>query len=253
MAKRLFGTVALLVMTGGQMPAQEFPPGYVDPAPLLAAVAEEIGEAGVTCMTYSGTGYSGAVGQTFENAVNIDWPRIDSMANYTRTINWEAGTSTGDVRPRAGAESRLVEVRDRLAGRDTDPEDDPPDPHRQWRVCLAHRWRWATVAVPPELAEVYQLDMWLNPHGFLKAARLPWRESHRLLAVGADREGPRRERGGPREDARGRDHDARQVSGGRHDQPAESDTADQDNGEHPALGDFNIEHESTNQAARSAT
>ena len=39
MAKRLFGTVALLMMVGGQMPAQQFPPGYVDPAPLLAAVA----------------------------------------------------------------------------------------------------------------------------------------------------------------------------------------------------------------------
>ena len=31
----------------------------------------------------------------------------------------------------------------------------------------------APVAVPPELAELYQLDLWLNPPGFLKAARLP--------------------------------------------------------------------------------
>ena len=29
------------------------------------------------------------------------------------------------------------------------------------------------VASPPDLAEIYQLDMWLNPHGFLKAARKP--------------------------------------------------------------------------------
>jgi glyoxylase-like metal-dependent hydrolase (beta-lactamase superfamily II) len=29
------------------------------------------------------------------------------------------------------------------------------------------------VAVPPELAEIYQLDIWLTPHGFLKAARKP--------------------------------------------------------------------------------
>ena len=29
------------------------------------------------------------------------------------------------------------------------------------------------VAVPPEIAEIYQLDLWLNPHGFLKAARMP--------------------------------------------------------------------------------
>ena len=55
--------------------------------------AREIGEANFTCVTFSGTGYGAAVGQTFENAVNIDWPRIDSLASYTRTINWETGTS----------------------------------------------------------------------------------------------------------------------------------------------------------------
>jgi len=27
------------------------------------------------------------------DAVNIDWPRIGSLDDYTRTINWEAGTS----------------------------------------------------------------------------------------------------------------------------------------------------------------
>ena len=31
----------------------------------------------------------------------------------------------------------------------------------------------APVAVPPDAAELWQLEMWLNPHGFLKAARLP--------------------------------------------------------------------------------
>ena len=75
--------------------------GFVDPAPLLAAAAKEIGEANFKCVTFSGAGYSAAVGQTYEHAVNIDWPRIDQMANYTRTINWEAGTSkeTFDRKP----------------------------------------------------------------------------------------------------------------------------------------------------------
>ena len=48
------------------------------------------------------------------------------------------------------------------------------------------------VAVHPEIAEVYQLDMWLNPHGFLKAARMPGANPVGVLALGADREGPRR-------------------------------------------------------------
>ena len=101
MAKRLCLLLALHRAGGGQMPAQQFPPGYVDPAPLLAAAAKEIGEQNLRCITFSGTGYSGAVGQTFENAVNVDWPRIDAMANYTRTINWETGTSkeTFDRKP----------------------------------------------------------------------------------------------------------------------------------------------------------
>ena len=81
--------------------AQSFPPGYVDPLPLLAAASKEIGEANLRCITFSGTGYNGAVGQTAEFNPNIDWPRIDALANYTRTINWETGTSkeTFDRKP----------------------------------------------------------------------------------------------------------------------------------------------------------
>ncbi len=173
MAKRLFGTIALLVITGGQMPAQEYPPGYVDPAPLLAAVATEIGEANVTCMTYSGTGSSAAVGQTFENAVNIDWPRIDSMANYTRTINWAAGTSkeTFDRKPGLNPASWKYG----LGWQGGTPTQQAT---RQTHVVNGEfAWHMdgdgPPVAIPPEIAEVYRLDMWLNPHGFLKAARMP--------------------------------------------------------------------------------
>ena len=93
MGSKVWGTAVLLLVLGSRASAQQFPPGFVDPAPLLAAAAAEIGEADLRCITYSGTGYSGAVGQTFENAVNVDWPRIGGMINYTRTINWETGTS----------------------------------------------------------------------------------------------------------------------------------------------------------------
>mgnify|MGYP003336088305 CR=1 FL=1 len=54
--------------------------------------AAEIGEANLRCVTFSGTGYGAAVGQAFESGVNVDWPRIDSLANYTRTINFETRT-----------------------------------------------------------------------------------------------------------------------------------------------------------------
>ena len=101
MLRSLSVAALLILLAGVHSLAQRFAPGYVDPAPILAAAAAEIGEANFRCVTFSGTGYGGAVGQTFENAVNIDWPRIDALANYTRTINWEAGTSieTFDRKP----------------------------------------------------------------------------------------------------------------------------------------------------------
>ena len=90
------GTAALLaaISVTAQQPAGTgaFPPGFVDPAPILAAAAKEIGEANLQCVTFSGTGYGGAVGQAFESAVNVDWPRIDSLANYRRTINYTTRT-----------------------------------------------------------------------------------------------------------------------------------------------------------------
>ena len=247
MTKRLFGTVALLIMVGGRLPAQEFPPGYVDPAPLLAAVAEEIGEANLTCITYSGTGYDGAVGQTFENAVNIDWPRIDSMANYTRTINWATGTSkeTFDREPGLNPAAWKYGI-GWEGGTPTQRET------RQTHIVNgASAWHMdgdgPPVAVPPELAEVYQLDMWLNPPGFLKAARLPganpvalWRWEQ--LEKGRDGNVVIPEKmyvvaitmlGKYRVDAT--------INSQNQIQRIKTTV------NIPALGDFNIEHESTNQ------
>jgi glyoxylase-like metal-dependent hydrolase (beta-lactamase superfamily II) len=112
------------------------------------------------------------VGQTFENAVNIDWPRSE-MANYTRTINWEAGTSTETFDRKPGNNPASWKYGLGWVG-GTATQQHP----RQTHISNG-RYAWhmdgdgAPVAVPPEMAEVYQLDMWLNPHGFLKAARMP--------------------------------------------------------------------------------
>src|SRR5512145_514681 len=136
--------------------AQTFPPGYLDPAPVLAAAAREIGEAELTCITFSGTGYAGAVGQTFENAVNIDWPRIDSLANYTRTIDWERGTSveTFDRKPGLSPASWKYGL-GWQGGTPTQTQT------RQTHIVNGrHAWHidgdGAPVAVPPDLAELYQ-------------------------------------------------------------------------------------------------
>ena len=43
----------------------------------------------------------------------------------------------------------------------------------------------APVASPPDLAEIYQLEMWLNPPGFLKAAMMPGRQSRAPSGAGS--------------------------------------------------------------------
>ena len=92
MNKKLWILSVLFLLPSASAPAQEFPPGFVDPMPLLAAASKEIGEQGLRCVTFSGTGYGGAVGQVFDNAPNVDWERVE-LANYKRTINWETRTS----------------------------------------------------------------------------------------------------------------------------------------------------------------
>ena len=109
-------------------------------------------------------GYSGPVGQTFENAVNIDWQRSE-MANYTRTINWETGTSkeTFDRKPGNNPASWKYGL-GWVGGTPTQAS------LRQTHIVNG-QYAWhidgsgAPVAVPPEMAEVYQLDLWMNPHG----------------------------------------------------------------------------------------
>ena len=103
------------------------------------------------------------------------------------------------------------------------------------------------VPVPPELAELYQLDLWLNPHGFIKAARLPgadpvafWRWEQ--IEKGRDGNVVRPEKM----------HVVAITMFGRYRVDA---TINSDNQIQrikttvnvPALGDFNIEHESTEQ------
>jgi glyoxylase-like metal-dependent hydrolase (beta-lactamase superfamily II) len=151
----------------------QLPPGYLDPQPILDAAAKAIGTDRLKCVTISGTAYGGAVGQQRESAWNVDWPRIDALANYTRTMNWDAGT--------------MIEEFDRKPG--LNPASwkygigwiDGPlqqNPHQTFVVSGRHAWhldgpKARPVPVTPDLAEIYELELWLNPHGFLKAARRP--------------------------------------------------------------------------------
>jgi len=85
--------IPLLVVLACQLVgAQPYAPGYVDPRPVLDAAAKAIGVDTLKCVTIAGTGYSGAVGQQWWSDRNVDWPRGEPLANYTRTMNWETKT-----------------------------------------------------------------------------------------------------------------------------------------------------------------
>jgi glyoxylase-like metal-dependent hydrolase (beta-lactamase superfamily II) len=154
--------------------AQEFEPGYIDPAPILAAASAAIGEDRLSCISISGTAYSGMVGQQRLNGYEVDWPRGEALRNYTRVIDWNS--------------VRMVETFDREPG--NNPASwkyglgwyggTPIQQEERQVFSLNGQFAWHQdglnadpVAALSVDAERWQLDMWLTPHGFLKAARLP--------------------------------------------------------------------------------
>ena len=171
-----FGVAVLLAATvvAQQQGPTAFPPGFVDPAPILAAAAKEIGEANLQCVTFSGTGYAGAVGQAFESGVNIDWPRIDSLANYRRTINYATRTIVEEFDRKPGLNPASWKYG--LGWQDGTPIQ--KNLHQTFIVSGDHGWHMdgvgaAPVPMSPEDVSLGQLEIWMNPHGFIKAARLP--------------------------------------------------------------------------------
>ena len=124
---------------------------------VLQASAEAMGDPG-SSIEYSGTGWVANVGQNFTPA--DDWPRFEVSA-YSRTIDYDSASSVethtrrqGDYPPRGGGAP--------LVGEQT----------RTLLTSGEHSWmRIGDNAVPrPQDAEVRQLDIWMSPHGFLKAA-----------------------------------------------------------------------------------
>ena len=166
-------TAFVMALVGATVASQQLPPGYVDPTPVLDAAAKAIGADRLRCVTISGTAYAGAVGQQRESARNVDWPRIDALANYTRTMDWDRKSMREEFDRKPGLNPAAWKYGVRWI-------DGPlqQHPHQIFAVDGSRAWHVdgpgaPPVASTPDLAEIYQLDMWLNPHGFLKAARLP--------------------------------------------------------------------------------
>lgn len=245
--RAVLAVLIAVVLACMSLAAQSLPPGYVDPAPLLAAASAEIGETSLRCITFSGTGYGGAVGQAFESAPNIDWPRVDSLANYRRTINFETRTITEEFDRKPGLNPASWKYG--LGWQDGTPLQ--KNLHQTFVVSGNVGWHMDGAGATPvpmsqDDIERGQLEIWMNPHGFLKAARLPganpravWRWE--LGEMGRD---------GPTTIPK-KVHVV-SISFGKYRIDATINPGHQIQRIHtmvaePALGDFNYEHESTNQ------
>ena len=146
-------------------------PGYLDPAPILDAVAEEIGVDALDCISLSGEGYAGKVGQNITQ--DTDWPRDQPLADYTRAIDYKKRSSVETFRRKSGRNPASWKYGTGWRG-------GTPLQRRErqtFAVAGEHAWHvdgTGGKAIPaPEQAELWQLDIWLNPHGFVKAARMP--------------------------------------------------------------------------------
>ena len=152
MRKRLLASVALLVLTVGTAAAQ-------DAKTVLQAAATAMGTASVKTVQMSGTGWQGAVGQSY--SPNDDWPRFDVTA-YTKTIDYDTRSSKEDMTRRQGNNPPRGGGGTPLQG----------DQRQELYVNGNFAWNVAgTNTNPaPAAAEVRQLEIVLTPHGFLKAA-----------------------------------------------------------------------------------
>ena len=167
----LFGLVALLA---GTLAAQQFPAGYVDPRPVLEAARKAIGTDNLKCVTISGTGYDGAVGQAKLSDKQVDWPRIDALANYTRTMNWDTKTMKEEFDRKPGLNPAMWKYG--IGWIDGAPIQQ--NPHQIFMLNGNYGWYMdgpggKPTPVPPEIAQIWPIELYLNPHGFLKAAMMP--------------------------------------------------------------------------------
>ena len=159
-------------------PTQPLGSDIVDPEAHPAR--EAIGTDNLRCVTLAGTDlYTGMVGQQRYHGYEVDWPRGAPLTNYVRTMDWEAGALTESFDREPG--QNPASWRWGMGWLDGTPVQSESRQHFYVNGDVAwHRDGddGEPVAAHPDQAEIWQLDMWINPHGFLKAAQLPGANPH---------------------------------------------------------------------------
>ena len=167
--------VALGLIWGGALPAraQDLAPGHVDPLPILDAAASAMGVDRLRCVSISGTGYAGMVGQNVTQ--DTDWPRSDPLERYSRVIDYESSSSVESFdRPPLRSPASWKYGPGWLGG-------SPLQRHTRQTFAVKGRHAWHADGPGEPIAahrsaEIWQLDIWMTPHGFVRAARMPGAE-----------------------------------------------------------------------------
>jgi hypothetical protein len=101
------------------------------------------------------------VGQQKETNRNVDWPRIDSLANYTRTMNWEAGTMKEEFDRKPGLAPAMWKFGIGWIG------GTPLQKNTHQVFMLNGKYGWyldgagsPPVAVPPDIAEIWPVELY---------------------------------------------------------------------------------------------
>ena len=123
------------------------------------------------CITFSGTGYAGKVGQNVTQ--DTDWPRGEPLSNYTRTINYDAKSSVEEFTRKPGMNPRSWKYGSGWLG------GTPIQQAARQKFVVSGNYAWhmdgegTQPIAAPASAELWQLDIWLSPPGFIKAAMAP--------------------------------------------------------------------------------
>ena len=153
------GTRSLLCLLSILIAMMSGTPAAQDPKTLLQAVAKNIGADTLRCITYSGSGYVGIVGQNY--TPRDDWPRLE-LASYTKTVNFETRSAREEQVRRQGNNPARGGGGIPIQG----------DVRQIGMVSGNFAWSLQGVNATPQpaAAQQRQLDLWLTPHGFVKLA-----------------------------------------------------------------------------------
>ena len=186
--------VGLAVMAVGSAVGQD-----PDARTLLQTSLKAMGGENMRSIRYSAsTGYVGQVGQNYSPA--NDWP-TNTLTSYTRTIDYEGKSSKEDLTMKQGTGQGGP-----IGGGNAPVITNPFEGEQRRTSMVSGNYAWnmqgTTIVPAPADAEQRQLEIWLTPHGCLKAALAPganpiaierreqgngWHEGH----GGLQRSGPR--------------------------------------------------------------